>query len=669
MTFGATVPSYAAASRTEYISEIVIESSDSGANGEARLRNAGYKVLGATIGNAYVGYKTTTDPTKAITDIKLMNMNGKYSYSDYEVILKKQKAAIEESLNAIAKLIEEFRTNYKANKLTALHCYEILNKFFNDDAGMYMGDFLLECSIEPNKRNELSDVFMQGNGEIVLAIQQALALGSDTSDTTFIDRLQELDYDSMLDAYAEEYGSRKDAIINLALDYDDEATKLLEAWNDFYFYLRKTGNDNMILMAETDEEIKSLGKEYDEGEIANGFVDAFIYDYLDSVPYGDGTMLDYFLRNIEDIDIEEVYPFIASLSDGQRANIESISIYTLVEKAIMDKVADENTKKAFSDVIKEMPTASVFSGVDRRMFTGGVALTSEATSADSRSSSGGWQKPFEAAEKYYWAIALITVVSFGTYIVTTAKLNNIILNMPKVEQKVTQEMTILIFNETRAHQLYAKNVGNFITRRFNYGAGIRKVSTSLVNLHRVSFVLSIVAIFANVAMLSYELYKLARDEEIEYINIPSRMVNYISDDSAGHYIKYECANDLAGRCADINEFSEKEWLAMYYSFDQQAGKPIKASSLEVLAKNTVPSNKKPVTLFNEGAMYNCSAYTGASAAYLAFEQESASLAGSAFSGATYAIIFGVSLVAAFAISFVVVTMVRKEKKCKKEADQ
>ena len=332
----------------------------------------------------------------------------------------------------------------------------------------------------------------------------------------------------------------------------------------------------------------------------------------------------------------------------------------------MDTISDENTKKAFSNIINEMPTASVYSGVDRQMFNGGVALTSEATSADARSSSGGWQKPFEAAEKYYWAIGLITVASLGTYIATTARISNIISKLGHYELKNADNMMILIYNDVRVQQINAYRAGNFITRRFNYGLGVNKVSTSLINLHRVSYVLSVAAVFVNAALLTYEIHKLVADKKVEYVNIPSRMVNYISDDTAGHYVKYECSTDLSGKCADVYGFSRDEWLAVYYTRDTEAGRPVKASSLEILTGNTVPSGKKPVTLFNEGSMYNYTPKSGVPGTYLAFEEESASLAGSAFSNAKYAIFFGISLLAAFAVTFLVVTVVKKEKICKKE---
>ena len=79
-----------------------------------------------------------------------------------------------------------------------------------------------------------------------------------------------------------------------------------------------------------------------------------------------------------------------------------------------------------------------------------------------------------------------------------------------------------------------------------------------------------------------------------------------------------------------------------------------------MSSKTIPTGKTPVTLFNEGALYNLSTMSKQES-YLVFEQDNASLTGSVFSSSTYAICFGISVVAAFAVSFLLVTMVKKKK--------
>ena len=666
MAVCSVVPANAAGPRREYLSELRVESGEDGEACRQRLLNAGYKVLESDLNadgkvSAYIGYKTTTDPEKAITDIKTMNMNGKYSYTDYEVMLSKQKASLEEALDGLQELILEYRTNYGKGYPVARNAYEILNRFYNDDEDMYMGDFLLGCELEAGKREELSTVFLQGNAELVLAIQQALALASGSAEESFLDRLQKTDYDGMLDAYAEEYGTMKAAAQQLALEYDDAATRILDSWDDFSDTLQKIRLNNVFLSA---SDVEADGME--EAQYASSFIEGFLYSYLESLEYGESNMLEYFSRSSEDVEIEEIYPLVASLSAGQRDNLSILSLYTLVEGAIMQEIVDDGAKQALSDYIREMPVVSVFSGIDRRLFNGGIALTSAATDADSRSSSGGWQKPFEAVERYYWAIGLVTVVSLSAYIATTARISSILAKMSAAQTKFNNGSAVIFINMIsegdviKAKEAFASKTGNFITRRFNYGVGYNKISTSLVNMHRVAFVFSIVAVFVNASLLGYEIYKLVHDEEIEYVNIPLCMVNYVSDDQTGHYIKYDCATAVNGVCSDLNAFTRDEWVALYYTYDAQAGKPVKASSLEVLTRSTIPSGRTPVTLFNEGSVYNLSKLSKQES-YLIFEQDSASLAGSAFSTTTYAISFGIAVVAAFGISFLTVTLIKRKK--------
>ena len=46
------------------------------------------------ISEVYLGYKTTTDKDSAIRDMRAMNMNGNYSYDEYEKVLENKKSEI-----------------------------------------------------------------------------------------------------------------------------------------------------------------------------------------------------------------------------------------------------------------------------------------------------------------------------------------------------------------------------------------------------------------------------------------------------------------------------------------------------------------------------------------------------------------------------------------------
>ncbi|MEG0546530.1 MAG: hypothetical protein RR552_05005, partial [Oscillospiraceae bacterium] len=89
-----------AAEQKVYIKELKFSSADTCSKAEAKqyLTDNGYTLAssGYDMGfsnSLYLGYKTTTDPNEAITDISVMNMNGGYSFSEYEKLVKEQKEA------------------------------------------------------------------------------------------------------------------------------------------------------------------------------------------------------------------------------------------------------------------------------------------------------------------------------------------------------------------------------------------------------------------------------------------------------------------------------------------------------------------------------------------------------------------------------------------------
>ena len=83
-------------------------------------------------------------------------------------------------------------------------------------------------------------------------------------------------------------------------------------------------------------------------------------DYLESIAYEDGTLLDFFMKSSTEIEknISVLYPLIASLSEGQRAGLEFISLRELVMAGNRDNEYD-------LDDLKDVPVVSVYKGVDR----------------------------------------------------------------------------------------------------------------------------------------------------------------------------------------------------------------------------------------------------------------------------------------------------------------
>ena len=91
-----------AASQPVYISDVMVGMGETAGEAMRALTDAGFTVLEHNLNEGagskmktekfvFIGYKTTTDPDEAICDLAVMNMNGGYSFSDYEALMNKYR--------------------------------------------------------------------------------------------------------------------------------------------------------------------------------------------------------------------------------------------------------------------------------------------------------------------------------------------------------------------------------------------------------------------------------------------------------------------------------------------------------------------------------------------------------------------------------------------------
>ena len=85
--------------------------------------------------DVYMVYSTTQNPDEAITDIKMMNMNGGFVYSDYEKELKNVKDTVKELANDVKISAQLFAENYVKGTYGAKAAYRALSVFTVDEAG------------------------------------------------------------------------------------------------------------------------------------------------------------------------------------------------------------------------------------------------------------------------------------------------------------------------------------------------------------------------------------------------------------------------------------------------------------------------------------------------------------------------------------------------------
>lgn len=369
-----------------------------------------------------MGYKTTTNRADAITDLAVMNMCGGYDVNEYDILMRRYIGAqISPFIDRFIVAINEYRENIKSdddvNRQRAEYIRKALNKFTDDDCGgAGLGDLLLSETVyemakpkfdkltekekeeqgiaavnaevrdaipqaEKNKHCDILTLFAQADGEIMLMIYDLITRAADTSDDSWIDRFTAMTYDDLLDSYDM---APTDAQKKAARDFDDDANTILKSWEDFRTLL--IGADDAVdafnnaeqpdydalqekvdaldenstaqeLLGALEDSVVAQSEQTELLDLAAGFT---VADYLASIEYGDGTLLDFFTRSSSDVkaDITSLYPLIAALSEGQRAGIEFISLRELVMLA----TATRNMPTTRWKTLRRLPFTRAWTG-------------------------------------------------------------------------------------------------------------------------------------------------------------------------------------------------------------------------------------------------------------------------------------------------------------------
>ena len=727
----------------EYISEVKIFTGDyssAASEGYTLLKDGNTPVdlnqkAGGGLGSkgdkaVYLGYKTTKDKSDAITDLALMNMKGGYDVAEYEALFD---AYIKSQVTPLSKqyiaMLKEYRENMDSdneyNKAKATYVHDILNKFMDDDTGKGLGDLFLNetkqelgdeynnLSVEQKKEHaDLITIISQSNGNATLLMQSLLARASDTNEETVIDRFAELTYDDLIESTGL---TPTDAKKQLAKLYDDGAQTLLETWDDLKASL--DGYDDAVNTVEsydenasakaieafgklngksTEKEIEDVMAAYNKAlaeiaeVIAAGQVIA-IHDKLAEIDYDDGTLLDFFSREYDDVydDITLLYPLVASLTEGQKAGVEFISLKELLLMSLTD---EEGYKDATLDGLTE---ASIYDGVDRAIYNmGGVAITTDARRA------GAIEKAVQDSEYEFsiWsyigagAAAIMAVAAIGSGItlgaanslVKTAQNNytnalnelNFVYNGSEFggadeEFKVGEEQL-----EKMMDPSYAKDI-----------ASAQRTARILKGL-TIGFSVAFVIISAITVYLTYR--DMQEFYNVDFTPIPHYMVDekdIIGYNKKGEKVMlknqsayYKAVENnrtesdemykVLGTCADMNGDVGQQWLALY-AVKKYLMEPILASSLKVVVGSAaIPAGYETgIHMFGTDVAFNLNSNLydwakDAPAVYVYFKTDdtAASTTGTNFSGGTLALTGG----AGVALGAVATALAMNTAKKKKE---
>ena len=680
-----------AAKQEEYIKEIRVSTASTADAAKKWLTDNGYTVVNTDLNQkaskdcVYIGYKTTTNPDEAITDISLMQMDGGYSFSEYEALLEQKMQEINHMLDSLRVCLAEARANLAAGMKNAQGALEILNFFKEDDSGKLLGDFLLR---QETSREDLVKVFLQGNGSIATIIYNMLAFActDNGEDTSWLAKLKDVDiyadYDPLL------YSDAADAMFDSFVNIHD----MMVTYENGYKDVAKEIINNPEYADCTDEEIQDL--------LPDSYLEyTLIYETLAYTQYGGKSLLDFFLKDPDELDSEELFPLVSVLTPGQQQIVKFINFDVFINFAQADDDGIETIIASLKEACGifrfhvDGEAVSVYHGVDRSLFTeGGVALTSASLRKSASTGDNSWfngnnidpalstalhsvagsfcgiaigagigaRFAKKAAQETYRVALQAAQKSMPEYLANLqlewrnswrSAFDSIRKSNPSMGYFDAKTLSFQSESYTKYQAMWDAAESGAYERQVAKEASTKlvKLGVALDVVMGVAMGVMLIAEGINMGIRIYNYY------HPEYTEIPRAMVDEVLTDTDSYYVNYYAVKDQTGKSGDLNAWSAQRWNALYTTTDKKAGDPIIASSFVVKLKDSeFPSGEHgAVHYFGETAAANVNRYQfkkTATATYIFYERDhSLSMTASTFSGGQLVMFTGFGLVGGVAI--------------------
>ena len=627
---------------------------------------------------AVLGIKRTSDPNEAITDMATMNMLGDYSFDDYENLVKEKKADIDEFIKSFIPALEEYRDNYNGKgsaggKKRAQMAHDLLNKFYDgdpkdpyavNDTGKALGDLFLNKTkteigddaynaLSAEKKQNTADfqqIILESSGPAVLSVEQALALATDTQETSWLERLNGMTNKYLL-KHVEEFAPEAkgqnlaaSAVKSLlAAHFEDDSKKLAADWKgvreDILWY--EAYCDAHELWQEDFEEDDAYNKRVDtyfgnlEKESAERYkeeLDRFLsidgYYYLISNIHYAGewgsTLYDFFNPEDEKADYTKQYDYFApiafALSEGQRASLEFLKLPTLLRVGADSDAVVEATFPKVSDAFKdknekELENISIYSGINRAIFRKGVALTKNALDQKNMGKDPYgelWDEDGIVAISSYCVMAsgVISMVTGAAIAINAARHAGALKEAMWAKDSAYMDL----FSDLNASEDAVQGALDEYNKARDAFTANQSMSTVGKWLMGIGGAMMIIAAVIK-AVQMYEFYHRTFTQIPTMIVDEADIVSYtpgengksiknINFDQFDYYEVVKCNRQEVGLhanaqkgvssyvewgcgdAADLNADIGKQWLALYVNRSPEKGNPILADSLTIQYKDT-----------------------------------------------------------------------------------
>ena len=594
-----------AARVTYYLSDLKLAEADTEQEAKKLLTDAGYTVLDKNLNPGggkvvYLGYKKSKNVDDAITDVRIMNMDGGFNVSDYETIKNDALEEYSKTVDNLRIAAKEFAENYKAGKREALLAYRQLNYYYVEKKGVKtnMGDYMLNF---PAKNEDFADILFKGNPTILNNIRNLLAMGV-SDGGALIDRIKAAVNDESV------YGNK---------EYWEDAKELVGKTLQLKKLLNETNGRIEEIKADT-----TMTEEEKETALIIPQYTALILmafdEILKDIPKGDSNYSEYFnKKNITDYSV--LYPFVDAMTPGQKAMAVSGQLHAVLTYNVVE-MSDTELENELNKLEESYEPLSVYLGTDMDLLEGAVGVTSEAL-REQAATGNKWFACFTGNTAADVAISAL----FGA---GGATIFGISVHYLKAQLMLPDPTTIpsnINLNE-RAMQLLEDSFDDTASvADLNTASSVSSSSSSTV-----ATALAGVGAVLGVAMLVFSIYSIGQIMSkylVTYTAIPSNMVDTVETVNGNRYVNYKVVNSryndgskITEKPGDTNGYNGEKWNAVYYTKSYEAGKCMTANAY--IIENAADFGKyTPVAKFGANVCYDLNSYNGNSSkdsVYIAF---------------------------------------------------
>lgn len=640
MLFGVAVPALAASAGTEeYLSELRIiyaESYDEALDILADSEFSDYELFDVNLNEdtgekgAWLAYKTTTNIDDAITDMSIMQMGGGYKEGNYQQMIKESFDEYVTFGEIYCEAIDYMIGAYDEGYFLAESAFRQLNFYTAGEEFDHerLGDVLYDGV----DAGDLATMFMEGNSYALNNIRSLIAMGVGYNEDgkTYLEKVADAAAKMNADPDVFEY----DDYIDIAMIIATSLASIRDLMKD---------------LSNHEDNLDYSDEEYTEEEIR--YVEAkAVADMLRDVQYlGEQTLYEFIMSySFDDAeDYSSLYPLAAALNDGQYA-MTRVSHYYDVIRYSMSELPEDIIREQLEEAeekYEDLPF-DIYTGVDRSIYDGTFALTTEAYRADAYSevailesfigSTGNIKSMVISAVSFGAGLAIFgygchlrygEIASYqptlnaaqATY---NESVNNAItdaLNMTEMSNGVpyadqVDNLFDMYYPDLSREGVYSyadkisylqkadldsSNAVEFVRSASQKASEAKSTVDPVSTFAPMSLFTGLVLVVGGSLMVysCFNLFSTIHSHyNPDYDDIPIAIVDMVETVDGDRYIKYDVVYEAEAReddkyaPADLNVYEAQRWNALYYTKSYEAGRPLLADEFEVSNTNNKPKN-------------------------------------------------------------------------------